>query len=57
MQQMASLSVSCSLTAGLPAHVTGAAHMLIWTSVAYRAVVSWHEGLSIKPYLGPPITI
>jgi hypothetical protein len=49
--------LGCAVTAGLPAHVTGAAHMLIWSSVAYQAVVSWHEGLSIKPYLGPPITI
>jgi hypothetical protein len=49
--------LGCAVTAGLPAHVTGAAHMLIWTLVAYRAVVGWHEGLSIKPYLGPPITI
>jgi hypothetical protein len=47
--------LSCAVTAGLPAHVSGAAHMLIWTSVAYRAVVSWHEGLSIKTYVGPPL--
>jgi hypothetical protein len=47
----------CAVTAGLPAHVTGTAHKLIWTSVAYRAAIGWHEGLSIKPYLGPPITI
>lgn len=47
--------LGCVVTAALPVHVTGAAHMLIWTSVAYRAVVGWHEGLSIKPYLGPPL--
>jgi hypothetical protein len=49
--------LGCAVTAGLPAHVTATAHKLIWTSVAYRAVVSWHEGVSIKPYLDPPITI
>ena len=47
----------CAVTAGLPAHVTGTAHKLIWTSVAYRTVFGWHEGLSLKPYLGPPVTI
>jgi hypothetical protein len=49
--------LACALTAGLPAHVTATAHKLIWTSVAYRAVADRHEGVSIKPYLDPPITI
>ena len=49
--------LGCAVTAGLPAHVTATAHQLIWTSVAYRTVADRHEGVSIKPYLDPPITI
>jgi hypothetical protein len=49
--------LGCAPTLGLPARITATAHKLIGTSVAYQAVADWHEGLSIKPYLGPPITI
>jgi hypothetical protein len=49
--------LGCAVTAGLPAHVTATADKLIWTSVAYRTVADRHEGVSIKPYLDPPITI
>jgi hypothetical protein len=49
--------LGCAITAGLPARITAMAHKLIWTSIIYQMVADWHEGLSIKPYLDPPITI
>jgi hypothetical protein len=49
--------LGCGINAGLPAHITQAAHKLIWIPVAYRALTDAHEGLSIKPDLDPPITI
>jgi hypothetical protein len=44
--------LGCASTAGLPARITATAH-----KITYQMVADWHEGLSIKPYLGPPITI
>ena len=49
--------LGCGLNASLPFQVTTVAHKLIWISAAYQAVSELHEGLSVKPYLGPPITI
>jgi hypothetical protein len=49
--------LGCGPSASLPVQVTAVAHKLIWTSAAYQAVADLHEGLSVKPYLGPPITI
>jgi len=49
--------LGCAITAGLPPRITATAHKIFWTSITYKAVADWLEGLSIKPYLGPPITI
>jgi hypothetical protein len=49
--------LGCGITAGLPARVTAKAHKLTWTSAVYRAIADAREGLSVKPDLGPPITI
>jgi hypothetical protein len=49
--------LGCAITAGLPPRITATAHKFIWTSITYQMVADWREGLSIKPYLGPPITI
>lgn len=48
--------LGCGFSAGLLDHGTAVAHRLTWTSAAYRAVSDVHEGLSIVPDLGPPIT-
>jgi hypothetical protein len=45
------------LSTGLPAHATAAAHKLTWISAVYRAIADARVGLSVKPDLGPPITI
>lgn len=49
--------LGCGLSASLPDRGTAQAHNLIWTSASYRAVSDAHDGLSIVPDLGPPITI
>ena len=49
--------LGCGLSAPLPANVTAAAHELIWIKAAYPAISDAHQGLSIEPDLGPPITI
>ena len=49
--------LGCGLNAGLPAQVVVQTPKLIWISAIYRAIADLHEGLSIKPDLGPPITI
>jgi hypothetical protein len=49
--------VGCGLGAGLLNHATVASHQLTWTSAIYQAVADVHAGLSLKPDLGPPITI
>lgn len=47
----------CGIAVGLPDHLTGVALKLIWTSSVYWAAADAHEGLSVEPDLGPPITI
>lgn len=49
--------LGCGLSARLPTNVTAAAHELIWTKATYPAISDVHQGLSIEPDLGPPITI
>jgi hypothetical protein len=49
--------VGCGVTAGLPAHVTGVAHELVWTAAAYWAGAELPHGLSVQPAIDPPITI
>ena len=49
--------VGCGVTAGLPAHVTGVAHKLVWTPAAYWATADLPQGLSVEPDIDPPITI
>jgi hypothetical protein len=49
--------LGCGLSTGLPAHATAAAHKLTWISAVYRAIADARVGLSVKPDLGPPITI
>jgi hypothetical protein len=49
--------VGCGVSTGLPARVTVLSHKLTWTPAIYRAIADAHEGLTVKPDLGPPITI
>ncbi len=49
--------LGCGLSAGLPAHIAALSQERAWTSTAYRAIADAHEGLSVKPDLGPPIAI
>jgi hypothetical protein len=49
--------LDCGLSAGLPAQAVGESQKLIWTSAVYPISSDMHEGLSVKPDLGPPITI
>jgi hypothetical protein len=49
--------LGCGLSAGLPAHIGALSQERAWTSTVYRAIADAHEGLSVKPDLGPPITI
>jgi hypothetical protein len=49
--------LDCGLNAGLPAQAAGESQELIWTSAVYRISVDTHEGLTVKPDLGPPITV
>jgi hypothetical protein len=49
--------LDCGLTAGLPAQAVGESQKLVWTSAVFPISTDAHEGLSVKPDLGPPITI
>jgi hypothetical protein len=49
--------LGCGLSAGLPTHSTALSQERTWISTAYRAIADAHEGLSVKPDLGPPIAI
>jgi hypothetical protein len=49
--------LGCGLSASLPGRVAATTRQTMWTSAAYWPVADWHDGLSIKPELGPPITI
>jgi hypothetical protein len=49
--------LGCGLSAGLSAHIAALSQERAWTSTVYRAIADAHEGLSVKPDLGPPITI
>jgi hypothetical protein len=49
--------IGCGVTAGLPAHVTGVAHKLIWAPATYWATADLPQGLSVEPDIDPPITI
>jgi hypothetical protein len=49
--------LGCTLSAGLPTYAAAMAQELIWIPIAYRAITDAREGLSVKPDLGPPITI
>jgi hypothetical protein len=49
--------LDCGLNAGLPVQAAGESQEFIWTSAAYRISIDTHEGLTIKPDLGPPITV
>jgi hypothetical protein len=49
--------IGCGVTAGLPAHVTGVAHKLIWATATYWATADLPQGLSVEPDIDPPITI
>jgi hypothetical protein len=49
--------VGCGVAAGLPAHLTGIAHKLVWTAAAYWAAAESRKGLSVEPDIDPPITI
>jgi hypothetical protein len=49
--------LDCGLNAGLPVQVVGESQKLIWTSAVYRISIDTHEGLTVKPDLGPPITV
>jgi hypothetical protein len=47
----------CGIDASLPAQVWAVAHKLIWISLSYQGDADSREGLSVPPYVGPPITI
>jgi hypothetical protein len=49
--------LDCGLNAGLPVQAVGESQEFIWTSAVYRIGIDTHEGLTIKPDLGPPITV
>jgi hypothetical protein len=49
--------LDCGLSAGLPVQAVGESQKPIWTSAVYPISIDTHEGLSVKPDLGPPITI
>jgi hypothetical protein len=49
--------LDCGLNAGLPVQAVGESQELIWTSAVYRIGIDAHEGLTVKPDLGPPITV
>jgi hypothetical protein len=57
MMLICSDMVGCGVAASLPAHVAGVVHKLIWNAAAYWAAVDLHQGLSVEPDIGPPITI
>jgi len=49
--------LDCGLNAGLPVQAVGESQKLIRISAVYRIGIDTHEGLTVKPDLGPPITI
>jgi hypothetical protein len=49
--------LDCGLNAGLPVQSVGESQKLIWTPAVYRISIDTHEGLTVKPDLGPPITV
>jgi hypothetical protein len=49
--------LDCELSAGLPVQAAGESQKLIWVSAVYLIGTDTHEGLSVEPDLGPPITI
>ena len=49
--------LDCGLNAGLPVQAVGESQEFIWTSAVYRISIDTHEGLTIKPDLGPPVTV
>jgi hypothetical protein len=49
--------LDCGLNTGLPVQAVGASQKLIWTTAVYRISSDLHEGLTVEPDLGPPITI
>jgi hypothetical protein len=49
--------LGCWVSASLPGRVAVTTRQTMWTSAAYWPVADCLDGLSIKPELGPPITI
>jgi hypothetical protein len=49
--------LDCGLNAGLPVQAAGERQEFIWTSAIFRIGIDTHEGLTVKPDLGPPITV
>ena len=49
--------LDCGVNAGLPVQGVGQSQKLIWTSAEYPIGIDMHEGLTVKPDLGPPITV
>jgi hypothetical protein len=49
--------LGCGLSAGLPAHAATLSQKLTWTSAVYWSIADARKGVSVKPDLGPPITI
>jgi hypothetical protein len=49
--------LGCGLSAGLPAKAPTLSHKLTWTSAIFPVLADAREGRSVKPDLGPPITI
>ena len=49
--------LDCGLNAGLRVQAVGEGQELVWTSAVYQIGIDAHVGLTIKPDLGPPITV
>lgn len=49
--------LGCGLNAALPTEIVALAHKPTWTPAVYQIAADMHEGSSVKPDLGPPITI